>query len=51
MLKLMDSINDVANNFKNWIVENGSNPLLWFGVVAIFIIFFAIAFKALRKND
>lgn len=47
----MDSINDVANNFKSWIVENGSNPLLWFGIVAFFIIFFAIAFRALRKND
>lgn len=50
MLKIMDTINNVAGSFKDWIVENGDNPLLWFGLLAFFLIFFGIAFRGLKKN-
>lgn len=50
MLKIMDSISDVSNNFKDWIIDNGNNPLLWFGILAFFLILFGIAFRGLKQK-
>lgn len=50
MLKIMDFISNAANSFKDWIIDNSSNPLLWFGVLAFFLVFFGIAFKGLKQK-
>ena len=50
MLSLWDSINKVAENFKEWIIKNGTNPFLWIGLFLLGLLIFAITYKALQKE-
>lgn len=50
MLKIMNDLENISTNFKNWIIANGGNPLLWFGILAFFFCLFAFAFRVLKKN-
>lgn len=50
MLNIIDSINKVAESFKGWIIENGSNPILWIGIILGGLAIFGITYNALSKN-
>lgn len=50
MLSIWDSINGFADSFKDWMIKNGSNPLLWIGLFFIGLLLFAITYKALQKE-
>ena len=39
MLNIMDKLNDVTSSFKDWIVDNSSNPIVWFILVGIVVFF------------
>lgn len=49
ILNIMDSINEVADNFKNWIIDNSTNPLLWVGLFFLGIFVFVATYHALNK--
>ena len=50
ILNIIDSINDVADNFKEWIINNSNNPLLWIGLFFLGILVFVVAYRALNKQ-
>ncbi len=50
VLNIIDSINGVADNFKEWIINNSSNPLLWIGLFFLGILVFVVAYRALNKQ-
>lgn len=50
ILSLWDEMNQVAESFKEWIIEHSSNPLLWVGLFLLGLLIFAITYKALQKE-
>ncbi len=50
MLSIMDTANEIAENFKGWIIANQSNPLLWMGIIIGGLIIFGITYDALSKT-
>lgn len=50
ILNIMDSINKVADNFKEWIIENSLNPLLWVGLFFLGILVFVVTYRSLNKE-
>lgn len=50
VLSIIDSINEISNNFKEWIIDNSTNPLLWIGLFFLGILVFVITFRALNKQ-
>lgn len=50
LLNIVDSINKVAKDFQGWIIENGSNPILWIGLFFAGILIFYITYNALHKD-
>lgn len=49
VLSIMDTINEVAEGFKNWIIDNGTNPLLYIGLFFLGIFVFVATYRALNK--
>ena len=49
ILNIIDSINEIANNFKEWIINNGGNPILWVGLFFLGIFVFSVTYRALNK--
>lgn len=49
VLSIMDSINKVADSFKDWIINNSTNPLLWIGLFFLGVFIFAATYRALNK--
>lgn len=49
ILNIIDSINEVAESFKSWIINNSTNPLLWVGLFFLGIFIFAATYRALNK--
>lgn len=43
-------LENVSENFKDWIIENGNNPVLWVGLFFLGLFIFIITYKALNKN-
>ena len=50
MNNLMRSIEDIFNNFQDWIIENQSNPLLWIGLLVAGMAVFFLTYNALQKE-
>lgn len=50
ILNIFDSINDTADRFKDWIVANGSNPVLWIALFFGGVLLFFITYNALHKD-
>lgn len=50
ILNIIDSINKVADNFKEWIIENSTNPLLWVGLFFLGILVFVVTYRSLNKE-
>ena len=49
ILNIIDSISEVADNFKSWIIDNSTNPLLWVGLFFLGIFVFVATYRALNK--
>lgn len=50
MSKIIEAIQNGADSFKNFIVDNGSNPILWVSLFFIGILIFFFTFNALNKH-
>lgn len=50
ILNLWEAINKVAGNFRDFIIENGQNPILWTGLFLLGLVIFGITYRALNKN-
>ena len=49
-LSIMDTIQGYADSFKEWVIENGTNPIFYIGLFFIGILLFVIASRALNKK-
>lgn len=49
MLNIMDKLNDITSNFKEWVIANSSNPIVWFVLAGIVVLLFVIGFRTLKK--
>ncbi len=49
-LSIIDKMNEWVEPFKNWIMANHGNPIMWLGFVLIGIAVFSITFGALHRN-
>ena len=49
VLNIIDGINEVANRFKEWIIDNSTNPLLYIGLFFLGIFVFVVTYRALNK--
>ena len=50
LLSLWESINEVADNVKEWIIKYSANPILWVGLFFLGILVFATTYRALHKD-
>jgi hypothetical protein len=50
MEQIKDWIVSAPENFKNFIIENNTNPVLWVALFFIGILVFYLTFNALNKN-
>lgn len=50
ILSIIDSINQASKDVQGWIVENGSNPILWICLFFIGVLIFFIAYNVLHKD-
>ena len=50
VLDIWENINKVADNFKGWIIEHSTSPILWVGLFFLGILIFATTYRALHKD-
>ena len=50
MLNVWETISKIPENFKDWIIENGRNPILWTGLFLLGLVIFGITYRALHKD-
>lgn len=50
MLNVMDKLDEWVKPFKDFIIRNHNNPLLWVALVIIGLMVFGIAYNALNKD-
>ena len=50
ILNIKDRMNKVADNFKGWIIENSTNPLLWVGLFFLGIFVFVVTYRSLNRQ-
>ena len=49
-LSIIDRINEWVEPFKNWVMTNHNNPIMWLIFVLIGILVFSAVFGALHRN-
>lgn len=49
ILNIIDSVKEISEQFKDWIINNSTNPLLWIGLFFLGILIFAFTYRALNK--
>ena len=50
MENVMETIENWAESFKNFIIDNQSNPVLWIGIFVIGLAIFGFVYSSLSKN-
>ena len=51
ILNVWETIKEIPENFKDWIVENGqNNPVLWTSLFILGLVVFAVTYRALSKT-
>ena len=50
VLSIIDEIEKALGKFRDWIVENYSNPILWIGLFLFGLFVFQMTFSALQKE-
>ena len=46
----MESLEKLSDTFKQFILDNQSNPVLWIGIVVLGVALFGFTYSALSKN-
>lgn len=50
ILNIVDNIEKIALNIKNWFIQNGGNPFLWVGIILFGIFMFEVIYQSLHKD-
>ena len=50
MLNIVDKLNEWIEPFKNFVMKNHDNPMMWLGFIIIGIFVFSTVFGALHRN-
>lgn len=50
MLDVMETVEEMVQPFKDFIMKNHSNPFLWTGFVLLGLLVFGIAYNALHRD-
>ena len=50
MLSIMESLEKLSDTFKQFILDNQNNPVLWIGLVVLGVALFGTTYNALSKN-
>lgn len=50
ILDLFEELNKISGNFKNWILENNTNPVLWIGLFLLGLAIFGMTYRILNKH-
>lgn len=50
MNSILDKLNEWIEPFKNWVMENHSNPVFWIGAVLLGLLVFSFTYNALHKD-
>lgn len=50
MLGIMETLEKYANIFKEFIIKNHTNPLLWAGIILMALAIFGVVYSALNKD-
>ena len=50
MLSIMESLEKLSDTFKQFILDNQSNPVLWIGLVVLGVALFGFTYNSLSKN-
>lgn len=50
MLGIMETLGKWADAFKDFIMKNHTNPLLWAGIILVVITIFGAVYSALSKD-
>ena len=51
ILGIVDKLNEIAEPFKDFIMNNHNNPLLWLGLFLIGLVIFWLTYSALNKDN
>lgn len=51
MLTIVDKLNEWVEPFKNFVMKNHSNPMMWLAFVLIGIFAFSTVFSILHRNE
>ncbi len=49
-LDFFEKLQEWSDKFKEWIMSNYGNPLLWVGILIVAFLFFKIMFGTLNKD-
>lgn len=47
---IIDKLTEIANNVKDFFLENSRNPFLWVIIIIIVLVIFEYVFKSLNKD-
>ena len=50
MLGIMETLEGWVEAFRDFIIDNHSNPVLWVGIIVIGIALFGFVYNSLSKN-
>ena len=50
MLEIIETLEEWIQPFKDFIMENHSNPILWVGIILLVLAVFGVVSKALDKD-
>lgn len=50
MNKIWDFLVEIADSFRDWIIDNQANPLLWIGLFLLGLLIFFATYNALQKE-
>ena len=47
--KVVDFMTPIMENFKEWIIDNSMNPILYIGLFVLGLLIFLVTYRALSK--
>lgn len=50
VLSIWDEMLKISDNFREWIIRNSTNPILWIGLLFLGLFLFVFTYHALNKQ-
>lgn len=51
MLSIIEKIEELIRPFKNFVLDNYGNPIMWFAFILIGVAIFSVVYSALHPNE